>query len=200
MEAAPRRGIDEIGRRAFEELRLLGPIHARDAGEELLRIRMLGREDDLVGAAGLDVLTTVGDDDAVAEVAGEGDVVGDEDHSQRLLRLEPLQQVHHLGLDAHVEGRRGLVEDHDAGRHDQGGGDADPLLHPAAELVGVAVEDFAGQAHHLDHLGGPLHRFGLGDVALGEQPLDDLPADAQDGVEGVHCALGHHGDGAGAYA
>ena len=90
-------------------------------GRSSCRPGMLARSDcvygierapqDLLGGAELAHLARVDDRDAVAQVAGERQVVGDEEHRDAALGLELLEQVHDLRLDAHVERAGGLVED-----------------------------------------------------------------------------------------
>ena len=65
--------------------------------------------------------------------------------------------VEHVAHQLGVEGRGGLVEEHELGVHGQGPGDGHPLLLAAGELVGVVV-DLVGQAHPLEELAGPLLR------------------------------------------
>ena len=98
-------------------------------------------DEDAIGRAEFDLLTGVGNGDRVAEVAGETDVVRDEDHGDARILFEILEQVHDLGLDADIERGCRLVEDEQLGIHDEGGGDDDALALAAAELVGVALAD-----------------------------------------------------------
>ncbi len=64
-------------------------------------------------------------------------VVGDHHVGEPELLLQPLQQVDHLRLHRHVEGRDGFVGDHQIGVENHGPGDADALPLAARELVGV---------------------------------------------------------------
>ncbi len=88
-----------------------------------------------------------------------GEVVGDEEIGEVEFLLEVFEQVHHLRLDRHVEGRDRFVG------HDQfrlGGeraGDADSLSLAAGELVrvprpvvGVEPDEFEQLAHTVETL------------------------------------------------
>ena len=58
---------------------------------------------------------------------------------QAVAGLQVLEQVEHLGLHAHVEGRHRLVADDQLRVEHEGAGDADALALAARELVGPAV-------------------------------------------------------------
>src|SRR4051812_25304718 len=76
---------------------------------------------------------------AVAHVAHDGEIVGDEDDRQPELALKVTQQVQDLRLDRDVEGRDGFVGDDQLGIERKGAGDADALALAARELVREAV-------------------------------------------------------------
>ena len=108
--------------------------------------------------------------------------MGDEDHGQ----LEPFahlgEQLQHLGLHRHVEGRDRLVGHQQFGLHGQGAGDADALALAAGKLVRETVEGFRAQAHQLQQLGSAFQGLCLGH-ALGDGALCDGRADAVARVE-----------------
>ena len=94
------------------------------------------RDQYLLRGTELHLLAGVGHRDAVAKIAGQPDVVGDEEHRDPGILLEVLEQVHDLRLHADVEGGCGLIEDQQVGVERERGGDADALALSTAELVG----------------------------------------------------------------
>ena len=108
--------------------------------EQGVGIRVLRRGEDLGSWACLDHHTVLHDGDTVADLGGDPQIVGDEQHGE----VEPLayvvQQAEHLGLNRHVESGDGLVGNQDAGLHGQRTGDGDPLPLATRELVRIAVE------------------------------------------------------------
>ena len=83
------------------------------------------------------------DGDAVAELQRLRQVVGDEHRRLAQLPLQPDHLVLHVPPDQRVERGERLVEQQDLGVVGQGPGQADPLLHAAAELVRVGVAEAA---------------------------------------------------------
>jgi hypothetical protein len=75
----------------------------------------------------LDHTALVHDGHAVAHETHHGQVVSDQQVSQPVFGPEALEEVQDLGLYAHVERARGLVEKQYAGLQDQGACDGDPL-------------------------------------------------------------------------
>src|SRR6266851_4907228 len=70
---------------------------------------------------------TVKKDRPAGHLAGEPHLVGDDHHGHTLAGQLP-HRVEHLGAQLRIEGRRGLVEEHDLGLHREGAGDCDALL------------------------------------------------------------------------
>ena len=62
---------------------------------------------ELVGRRDLAELAEVHHRDAIADVLDDGQIVGNEDQRQPVLRLQVLEQVQHLGLHADVEALTG---------------------------------------------------------------------------------------------
>ena len=83
----------------------------------------------------LDDLAQVHHGDAVADVAHDRQVVGDEQVRQAELALQVLEQVDDLRLDRHVERRHRLVADDQLRVQAERPGDADALALAAGELV-----------------------------------------------------------------
>ena len=94
---------------------------------------------ELVGVRQLDDLAEVHDRHAVAHVAHDRQVVGDEDERQPEVALEVAQQVEDLRLDRDVERGDRLVGDDQLRLERERAGDADALALAARELVRVAV-------------------------------------------------------------
>ena len=98
-------------------------------------VQRLGVE--VVGGGLLDHAAEVHHADPVADVPHHGQVVGDDEVGEVELLLQLVEQVDHLGLHRHVEGRHRLVGDDQLGLDRQRPGDADALALAAGELVRV---------------------------------------------------------------
>ena len=104
------------------------------------------------GRAVLDHLALVHHGDAVADLRGDAQVVGDEQHREIEALADLVEQLEHLRLHRDVERRDRLVGDQHLRLHRERARDADALALAAGELVRVArrarrVE--ADQAHQL---------------------------------------------------
>ena len=100
------------------------------------------------------------DGDAVADLQGLVQVVGYENDGLVQLSLQPYQFVLHVAADQGVQPAEWLVHKQDVGVHGQGPGQADPLLHAAAELPGIGILP-AGKTHQVQHLLGSGVAAGL---------------------------------------
>ena len=94
---------------------------------------------ELIARRQLDHLPEVHDGDPVTHVADYRKVMGDEDQGQPHLALETAQQVEHLRLDRHVEGRHRLVGDQKLWLQRDRAGDTDPLTLTTRELMRITV-------------------------------------------------------------
>src|SRR4051812_36504777 len=114
---------------------------------------------------------------AVAHVAHDGEIVGDEDDRQPELALKVTQQVQDLRLDRDVEGRDGFVGDDQLGIERKGAGDADALALAARELVREAVVVLGVEPdllHQLLHLRlQPAARLAVVEAVDAERLADD---------------------------
>ena len=119
--------------------------------------------------------------DALAEVDGLLDVVGDEDDCGTGALPELDELVLQLVAQGVVQLAIGLVHQQQLGLDGEGPGDAHPLEHTGRELAGV-VAPVLGEAHQLEHL---LH------------PLFDLLRGALFDLEAVGDVLLHRGPGEG---
>ena len=107
--------------------------------------------------------------------------MGDEDRRLAQLPLQPPDLVLHVPPDQRVERGERLVEQQDLGIVGQGPGQPHPLLHAAAQLVGVGVAQ-AAEADQLQHLAGPLEPAGLV-LALHLQAEGDVVEEAAVGEQ-----------------
>ena len=76
----------------------------------------------------------------------DGQVVGDEDVREAVLRLQVLEQVDDLRLDRYVERADRLVAHDELGVQRKSARDPDPLALTAGELVREPVGDVGAQA------------------------------------------------------
>ena len=143
VEPARRRRVGRRRHVAGEDLALLrrrerrvGDRHGR---HQRARVRHPRVRVELVGVGQLDDLAEVHHRDAVAHVAHDREVVGDEDQRQAEVALEVAQQVEDLRLDRHVERGDRLVGDDQLRLERERARDADALALAAGELVRVAV-------------------------------------------------------------
>ena len=114
---------------------------ARERPEEAEGVWVLGVLEDRGGVALLDDLARVHDADPVAQRPDDAEVVGDEQDRRVRLGLERADEVEHARLDRRVEPGRRLVEDEQLRIRGERDGDDDALLHPARQLVRVALGD-----------------------------------------------------------
>ena len=177
-----------------------GRAAAGEVGDEVVgRVR-----EDLGGRAVLgDARLVLQHEDAVAELDGLVDVVGDAHNGLVQLGLHVEQLVLEVGAGDRVDGAEGLVHEQDGRVGGQAPGDPDALLLTAGQLLRVAVAVGGGvEAHHLEELVGatgdaplvPAEQLGDdGDVGadrhVGEQApaLDDV-ADAPAQLVGVEAS------------
>ncbi len=83
---------------------------------------MPGIIDDAVSWAELDHTAVVHHSDAVADHAGDREVVGDEDDRDAQLDAQLIDQLEHLSGDRHIQGGGRLVAEEHLGRDDGGTG------------------------------------------------------------------------------
>ena len=133
--------------------------------------------DELHDAAGIGAH----DEDAVGEVGGFFEVVGDEEDGDVYLAPDLQKVALHLRAGLGIERAEGLVHDEDARFVGEGTSDGDALLHAAGEFMRIRILELR-EADHLQ----PLTRFGFGgelafaahlqaehDVALYGEPWEE---------------------------
>ena len=149
------------------------------------------------GGTGLDDLTGAHDGDAAGHLSDDGEVMGDQEHGERVLALQLAKKGENLRLHGDVEGGGRLIGDEEARTVDERHGDEDALALPAGELMRVIAVAERGLRQSDGFKGGDGFPFGLSGgegrrVSAGA--FGDLAADAHDGVEGGHRLLKDHGD------
>ena len=75
----------------------------------------------------------------VGDCGQQLEIVRNEQHRHVTLLLNSPQQSDDLGLDRHIKGCGGFVGNDHVGLTGESHGDDDPLLHAAAELMGIGV-------------------------------------------------------------
>jgi hypothetical protein len=105
----------------------------------------------------------------VADLGGDAQIMGDEDHGQRHAFANLVQQAENLRLDRHVQRRDRLVGDQDLGVVGKGSGDADALALTAGKLMRVAIIGARIEADDLEQLPRPGFRLARRD-ALDQGP------------------------------
>ena len=93
------------------------------------------------------------------------------------LTLQPLEQVEHLGLHRHVEGRHRFVGDDEPGAGGQRAGDADPLAPAAGQLARLAFRPGDREADLLQQLLDPGAALLAGGDPADLEHLPDRTAD-----------------------
>ncbi len=79
-------------------------------------------------------------EDVVAHMRGEAQVMRDEQQRRAVIALHAADDLHDMGLRAHVERRRRLVGDDQGGLAGEGHGDEHALAHAARELERIALQ------------------------------------------------------------
>ncbi len=152
---------------------------------------MLRIGEDVVGRAVLDDPSGVHDGQALAGGGEHRQVVGDEQQCQSAVALQFGEQVEHLSLHHHVERGGGLVGDQQARLAGERQRDQHPLALPARQLVREGTGTGGGDAHSVEQFLGAAPRRSRRVVAVQQDRLVDLVADALHGVERVQCPLEH---------
>ncbi len=137
-----------------------------------LGVGMRGTREDLLDRPDFDHLAEIHDGDPVGQLPYHPEVVGDEEHRERLAFLECAQQLEHLGLDRDVQRRDDLVADQELRLGHEGACDADPLALAAGEFLRTAVEHLDSQSDIRESLCEPGRDVRIGAAWCGfEQDL-----------------------------
>ena len=136
-----RADLGQVARDGRQRALGLADAVARERAEEPEGVRVLRLLEHGRGVALLDDLARVHDPDPVAQRPDDAEVVGDEQDRGVRLGLERSDEVEHARLDRGVQTGRRLVEDEELRVGGERDGDDDALLHPARQLVRIALED-----------------------------------------------------------
>src|SRR5207248_135824 len=152
---APRRDVDGGGDLAREHYSFCPLPLARDhrhRGQERLCVGVARVGEELMLWRHLDQVPEVQDCYAIGDMPHHAEVVRDQDVSEMQGVSQIREQIQDLGLDRHVEGAHGFVENQELRLDREGARDADPLPLSAAELVRVAVDDVRRESDELQQL------------------------------------------------
>src|SRR5262245_7646240 len=206
MEGAAARAPERVGDRAGDgwQQGARHHVHARDRLQECLRVRVLGRVEDLLDGALLHHPPQVHHDDVVGHLRDHTEVVGDEHDRGAVPALQVSQQIQDLRLRRHVDGRRGLVRDQEPRPARQGHRDHRALAQAPRELPRVGVDALVGHrdAHATEEVYGHRARLVPRQARARRPPLalvkpqrlDDLLADRVHRAERRHGLLGDQRD------
>jgi len=129
--------------------------------------------EDLIRLAYFANPTQIHDDDSVAHVLHDAEVMTDEQIRQSMLLLKPMKKVQDLGLNRDVECTSRLVEHYEFGIERERSGNGDSLSLTAGELVGIAVEMLAPQPNAFQELDDSVHERGPGGLVMDSQGATD---------------------------
>ena len=172
--AARELGMNALAAR-LDALVATAPLRAPSTGTPSCA-RAAGWRAPRAGAPDSTIDAVVHEDERVADLAGEADLVGDHDH-RHAVGGQLAHHVEHLADELRVERRGRLVEQHQLRLHRQRAGDRHPLLLAAGELRRVAV-GLVGRGRRARAAPRPRsRRVGLGDRRLhADRRLDDVLA------------------------
>jgi len=114
---------------------------------------VLGCAEDGADGAGLDCSPAAEDDDAVAHLADDGEVVADEEHGDAELVSDAVDEAQDLRLHRHVESGDRLVADEDARLRGERPGERDALTFAAREVARSLALVVRRQADAREQLG-----------------------------------------------
>jgi hypothetical protein len=84
-------------------------------------------------------LAGIHDGDLIRQLAGGGNVMGDQDKARTQLMLDALENVHDVGLGKQVQGRGRLVEDDQVRARDERHCQGYALAHTSGKLVWIML-------------------------------------------------------------
>ncbi|KAG1170360.1 hypothetical protein G6F35_017224 [Rhizopus arrhizus] len=157
---------------------------------------MHGMGDYVTRAAGLDNAAGVHHRHAVRQARHDRQVVRDPDQARARLAAQLLHFKKDLPLDRHVQRRRGLIRNDQAGRIQQRDGDRYALPHAARQLVRIGAQAFLRRrdAHHRQRLQGALARLFARHLMVRLHGLDHLRVHTQHRIQRHHRVLEDHRD------
>ena len=166
------------------------------AADEPRGVRMARPREQLARARLLDDVARVHDDDVVAGLGDDAEIVRDEQKRHAELAPQPRQELEDLRLDRDVERGGRLVGDHQRRAAGERHGDHHALAHAAGHLVRIVVDAplGIGDADQPEQLGRLGERRLLRDAAMDDERLGHLRADGHHRVERGHRLLEDHRD------
>lgn len=137
------------------------------------------------GASGLDEVAGLHDEEAMADLMEEAEIVGDKKNGHVMALVEVLEKVDNAFLGGGIEGGGGLIRDEQVGLGTDGGGDGEPLEHTTAEHGGKGLEDGFGwlDTDLGEGLGGAVAGGLTPQAGADADGLDELVADGKERVE-----------------
>ena len=177
VEPAPRRRLRGVRRIAGQDdplpPRLGRRVGHRHRRQQRHGVGMPGIGVEIGRAALLHDLPQIHNGYAMAEVADDREVVGDEQIGQPQFPLQLLQQVDDLRPDRHVERAHRLVGDDHRGVQRERPRQPHPLALPAGQLVRVPPGVHRRQPDHLEQLADPLAALIAGADVVDAERLGD---------------------------
>ncbi len=173
------------------------PLTSSD-GRLLIRSLAVGVEriaEQLGGGGDLHEIAGIHDADAIGDLGHQSHVVANEEHRGSKILADPEQGIHYLALHDDIQGAGRLVGDDQPWPEANRNRDADPLLHAAAELVGIHVGYLRAEANAVEQFPDAViegARRELDIMIL--QAIPELRLDPGHGIERIHRALGDEGD------
>ncbi len=136
------------------------------------------------------------DCDPIGPSSDDAKVVSNEKHGHATRLAQPIEDFQDLGLNGHIQGGRRLIRNQQFRLSAQRDRDHHALAHPAAQLVGVALEPLLGVGNsYLDHQClGPLHSLAARHRKVSQYPFGDLVSRGEDRIQARHGILEHHPD------
>ena len=159
MKRAPLRLVGGIGDRPGNVVEPRSPLlPVGEGGQKPFCVGVNGVSEDLPGIPLFHDKPRIHDVDPVRDAGDHPQVVGDIQDGHGGLFLNRFQQIQNLCLHGHIQGRGGLVGDHQIRVAGQGHGDHDPLPLPPAQLMGIILQTLLrrGDAHVPQELDAPF--------------------------------------------
>ena len=120
---------------------IAGPpsVQSRHRADKCLRIGVLRVADDIARKSKFDDSPPQHDDDAIAQIVYDADIVGDERKGCALGLAQFGYEFQDLGLDRHIERRHGLIGYDQPWGRSKRAGNGDALALAAREFVRISV-------------------------------------------------------------
>ena len=157
---------------------------------------MSWRVEDRVHRTLLHLVTQIHHHHVVGHLGDHAHVVGDQDHREAALLLQPADQLQDLRLGGHIQRRGGFVGDQDARFRGEREGDHHPLAQSAGQLERIGI-DALGRPRDADHrqqLDCAHPRCTLRQNGVQADRLDELVADGVECGQRTHRLLEHQAD------